>query len=330
VSGLLVSARFLSSFGSDLESAEREAGLHLERIVLPDDPEERLSPDACARIRIAFFSGDVFPERSRTFFAALHGAPGLEWLHVFNAGLDHPIFGRFLERGARISNSSGTSAGPIAQSVVAAVLALARGVLRWRDAQREHAWSPRSRGEVPPDLAGQTLLVYGLGAIGSEVARLARALGLHVVGVRRTPPRRDDPVHEIHPPERLRDLLPRTDWLVLTCPLTEETRGLFDRETLSLLPRGAHVLNVGRGSVLNEEALIEGLKKGHLGGAYLDVFEEEPLPERSPLWDLPNVLVSPHDAAPSRGNERRQAECFLRNLVRFGRGEPLENEARSA
>jgi phosphoglycerate dehydrogenase-like enzyme len=127
----------------------------------------------------------------------------------------------------------------------------------------------------------------------------------------------------------LPELLPRTDWLALACPLTPQTRGLIDAGALAALPRGAHLLNVGRGELVNEPALIEALGKGELGGAYLDVFTEEPLPASSPLWSLPNVLVTPHASSTSRGNATRQTERFLENLVRLGQGQPLINEVPS-
>lgn len=327
--GLLASERFLARNAEALEAASREGGLSLEHIVVPDDPEARVDADACARIELAYFSGDVFPERSRAFFAAALNAPALRWLQVFNAGVDHPVFQRFVEKGIRLTTAAGSSAEPIAQTAFAGLLMLARGFPHWLDAQARRAWEPTPLAHVPADLRGQTLVVFGLGAIGSELARLARAFGLRVIGVRRTPAAGDEPVDEMHPPERLRDLLPRADWLALTCALNDETRGAIDGKALALLPSGARVLNVSRGGVVDEPALIAALREGRLAGAYLDVFAEEPLPRESPFWTLPNVIVTPHNSAVSRGNERRAAEIFLRNLVRYGRGEPLANEVRA-
>ena len=120
------------------------------------------------------------------------------------------------------------------------------------------------------------------------------------------------------------------DWLVIACPLTSETRGLIDAAALAALPKGARVINIARGAIVDEPALIRAIQSGHVGGAYLDVFQEEPLPSSSPLWDLPNVIVTPHDAAASRGNERRQYELFIENLKRLHRGEALVNEVRKA
>jgi phosphoglycerate dehydrogenase-like enzyme len=326
---LLVSERFLARYAEALDAAAGAGGLTLERIVLPDDPDGRIDASACARIELAYFSGDLFPERSRAFFAAAFAAPKLRWLQVFNAGIDHPVFQRFVANGVRLTTAAGSSAEPIAQTAIAGLLMLARGFPHWLDAQARRAWEPIPLANTPVDLRGQTLLIFGLGAIGSELARLARAFGMRVIGVRRSPAEADDPVDELHPPARLRELLPRADWLALTCALTDQTRGVIDAEALALLPRGARVLNVARGGVVDEPALIAALREGQIGGAYLDVFAEEPLPVESPLWTLPNVIVTPHNSAVSRGSERRQTEVFLRNLVRYGRGEPLQNEARA-
>jgi phosphoglycerate dehydrogenase-like enzyme len=310
-------------------TAIEEAWPGIELIVLPGDPAERLGPETLARVDFAYFSGDVYPEYSRSFFAATQGAPNLQWLHTFNAGVDNPVFRRFLERGVRLTTSSGSTAQPIAQSVIGGMLMLARPFLRWAESQRRRAWEPVPASEAPPDLAGQRMTVVGLGAIGSEVARLARAFGLEVTGVRRSPRREGDPVERVVPPTALVQLARETDWLVLACPLTDETRGLVSAEVIAALPRGAFVLNVARGEVIDEGAMVQALASGQLGGAYLDVFATEPLPADSPLWALPNVIISPHNSAVAAGNERRATEgYFLPNLRRMRLGEPLVNEVR--
>jgi phosphoglycerate dehydrogenase-like enzyme len=320
---LLVSPYIERHYRSAIETAW--AGIDL--VVLPTDPGERLPAETLGGIDFAYFSGDVYPEYSRSFFAATQGATNLRWLHTFNAGVDNPVFRRFLDRGVRLSTSSGSTAQPIAQSVIGGMLMLARPFLRWGEAQRRRAWEPVAGHEAPADLAGQRMAVVGLGAIGSEVARLARAFGLEVTGVRRSPARPGDPVERVVPPGQLEMLAGETDWLVLACPLTEETRGLVSERVLRALPRGARLLNVARGEVVDEAALIAALQEGHLGGAYLDVFATEPLPPESPLWGLPNVIISPHNSAAAAGNERRATEgYFLPNLERMRRGEPLANE----
>jgi phosphoglycerate dehydrogenase-like enzyme len=233
-----------------------------------------------------------------------------------------------------LTSSPGSNAVPIAQSAIAGLLALARRFPAFARAQRERRWlgsAAQGRGapddpariDLPPDLDTQTLLVLGLGGIGSEIARLGRALGLRAIGVRRSRPRYGAPVDEWHPPDRLPDLLPRADWLAIACPLTDATRGWIDASMLALLPDGACVINVGRGEIVDEAALTAELASGRLGGAYLDVFQVEPLPEASPLWSLPNVIVTPHASSISQGSQARQADMFLANLARFARGEPL-------
>ncbi len=266
---------------------------------------------------------------TRRFLGSLLHAPHLRWLHLPNAGVDDPVFGRFLERGVRLTTSSGATAEPIAHSAIAGLLALARGFPHWGAAQRRHEWAPLSRaGIVPRDLRGQVMVVVGLGAIGTAIARLGQALGLHVIGVRRQPCCPADPVDEWHAPGALAAVLPRADWLVLACPLTDATRGLVDAAALACLPAHAHLINVARGQLVDEEALIAALRERRLAGAYLDVFATEPLPPESPLWDLPNVLVSPHDSSASDGNAARVSELFLRNLGHYAHGEALENEVR--
>lgn len=323
---LLVTRSWFSRYGERVESIALAANATVEPLYLPEDPDARLDAAERARVTIALFSGDVFPTRSRSFFAAAQGAPNLRWLHVFNAGVDHPIFARFLERGVRLTTSSGSTAVPIAQTAVTGMLLLARPWRHWLEAQRRRAWEPVPPEQAPADLDGQTMTVVGLGAIGTAIARLAKAFGLRVIGVRRSPVRPTDPVDQLLHPNELDTVLPETDWLVLACPLTEETRGLIDARRLALLPRGAHLVNVARGEVVDERALVDALRRGHLGGAYLDVFSTEPLPPDSPLWEMPNVFITPHNSAVAKGNEGRVAEIFLRNLERWLRDEPLANE----
>lgn len=327
---LLVSHRLHAERGADLAAHAQRLGIVLELVVLPADPEGRLSDADCARLDLAFFSADVFPQYSRQFFSTVRKAPGLQWLHVFNAGVDHPIYTEMLQRGVRLTTSAGSTAIPIAQTAITGLLMLARNFPRWLAAQRERRWDPARTAEFPRDLVGQTALIYGLGSIGSEIARLARALGLKVIGIRRSPQRPGDPVDELHPPQKLAELLPRADWLIIASPLTAETRGLVNAGLLAQLPRGAHIINIGRGEIIDEAAMIEALRTGQLGGAYLDVFEKEPLPAESPLWDLPKVIISPHNSAAASGNNERVYRMFVANLEHWHQKQALTNEVRSA
>ncbi len=328
MTGFLTTHYFMEHYGDEVRAVAARAGITLEPVLVPEDETARLDPAEIAKVEVAYFSTDVFARKlARGFFAAAQGAERLKWLHVFNAGVDNPVFLRTMERGVRVTTSSGSTAMPIAQSVIGGLLMLARGFPAWGDAQRRKAWEPHALEQTPRDLAGQTLLVYGMGAIGSEIARLGQALGLYVIGMRRSPGRPGDPVDEMLAPPAFKDALRRTDWLALACPLTPETRRLVDGEALALLPRGAHILNIARGEVADEAALIDALRSGQLAGAYLDVFEVEQLPETSPLWEMPNVIVSPHNSAAARGNEGRAAAIFLRNLEAYGTGRAMVNEA---
>ncbi len=323
---LLVSSRFRDTQGRDMAAAARAAGITLDWLTLPDDPEARLGEAECARADIAFYTHDAFIDRPRQFFSVLKHASRLKWLHVFNAGVDHPVFAGVLERGIRLTTSAGAASTPIAQTAIAGLLMLARGFPHWLDAQRRCAWEPLRGSAIPRDLDGQTMLILGLGHIGREIARLGRALGLKVIGVRRSPRSPEDPVDELHPPAALDALLPHADWLVVACPLTADTRHLMNAERLARLPKHARVINVSRGAVIDEPALIAALIGQQLAGAYLDVFETEPLPADSPLWRLPNVIVTPHDLEASTGNDQRTNRIFINNLKRWVQGEPLVNE----
>jgi phosphoglycerate dehydrogenase-like enzyme len=186
-------------------------------------------------------------------------------------------------------------------------------------AQQEHRWEQGFTHR----LRGATLVVLGLGSIGTAVARPARALGMQVIGVRRTA-RPSRFASEVVSLADLADVLPRAEYLAVCCPDTPETRGVLGRREFALLPPGAFVVNVARGSVIDESALIEALRSGHLGGAGLDVFQQEPLQADSPLWDMPEVLISPHypNTADYQQNTLR---LFLDNLQRFRSRRRLRN-----
>ena len=324
---LLVSHRLNAERGADLACHAQAAGL--EVVALPEDREARLSEDLVSRVEVALFSTDVFPDHSRQFFSAVRKAPALKWLHVFNVGVDHPIYTEMLARGVRLTTSAGSTAEPIAQTAIAALIMLAREWPRWIAGQREHRWDPMRTHEFPRDLRGQTAVILGLGAIGREIARLAQILGLEVIALRRSPRQPDDPVDAMYKPDRLAEVLPRADWLIVACPLTEETRNLIDASMLARLPPTARLINIGRGEVVDEPALIEALESKRLAGAYLDVFAKEPLPPDSKLWDLPNVLVTPHNSSVATGNDKRVYDIFVGNLARWKRGESLANEVQS-
>jgi phosphoglycerate dehydrogenase-like enzyme len=323
---LIISHRCHAEYGAELAAHVARLQLPYEVVALPADKDARLPEADVARGEIAFYSQDLNPTHARQFFSAVRKGPNIKWLHVFNVGVDHPIYTEMLERGVRVTTSAGTTAQPISQTALTGMLMLSRGFPHWLKAQAEHRWDPLRLHLSPPDLAGRTVVVYGMGGIGTEFARLAKALGMHVIGVRRSPRKPADPVDEMHTPGAIDKLLPRAQWLMLCSPLTADTRKLINAQRLALLPRGAHILNVSRGEVIDEVAMIASLKSGHLAGAYLDVFEHEPLPAESPLWDMPNVIITPHNSSSSNGNERRVFDCLLNILEQWKAGTPLTNE----
>lgn len=298
---------------------------------------EELAPSPAQRIDVALLSRDItgkstkfrLAEGTQRFFDTLYASAGLRWLHIHSAGTDRPVYPKLFERGVAITTSSGASARTLGVSVLGGMIALARDFIAQWEAQRRHAWEPLDEVGGPPEFGGQTAIVVGLGPIGREIARLLRAFGLHVIGVRRDA----RPVAECDETltyAQLPAALPRADWLVLACPLTATTRGLIDREALARLPRHARLVNVARGEVVVEPELVAALSGGRLGGAWLDVFEHEPLDPASPLWDLPNVIVSPHSSSRSPGHYDAVGEIFLDNLARWRDGRPLRNLAHAA
>lgn len=275
-------------------------------------------------IEVLYFSGDVFPDRTREFAIAALKSNGLRWLHTFSAGVDDAFFRTLIERGVRLSTSSGAHAAPIAHTIMLYLLALTRDLPGWLGDQATHRWNPRD----VRDLQGLHLGVLGMGPIGTETARLGAAFGMRVTGVRRSP-RGDEPCETVALGD-LDALLPTLDAVVVALPLTDETAGLIDARRLSLVKPGALFVNVGRGPIVDEPALVRALRSGRLGGAGLDVFAEEPLPKASPLWDLPNVIVTPHSSGASIGNHVRATEIFLENLARYLKGGALRNEVDGA
>ena len=283
-------------------------------------PGVMIEPSRLERVDVAFFSADVYPTMSAAFMRLALDTPDLHWMHLANAGVDHPIFGTFLRRGTRLTNSAGSSATPIAHTVVMHLLQLCRNTSTYARQQDGRQWAPHDS----LDLEGRCVGIVGLGAIGREVARLLPHFGVRVIGVRRSPD--DTDPCETWTADRLHELLPLVDDLVITAPLTAQTHELIGAVELELLRSGAHVVNVGRGPIIDEAALIEALVSGHIGGAALDVFEVEPLPADSPLWQLPNVIVIPHAAGVTPLAQHRAAELFGVNLGRYVAGEQLLNE----
>ena len=248
--------------------------------------------------------------------------PNLRWIQATSAGI-----GQFVNRlkyaermpGVIFTTASGVHARPLAEFVIMSMIMHYKGFMRIIEDKRNHHWE-RYAGT---DLENRTLGLVGLGRIGSQVANFAHALGMKVIGTNSQLV--ENIVDEFYDPANLKDMLPKCDVLVLTVPHTPETEKMIGKIELSLLPKDAYLVNIARGMVVDEDALIEALKSGMLGGAALDVFAEEPLPEASPLWDMPNVLISPHSASTSDRENLRITELFVDNLQRYLSGQQLRN-----
>ena len=300
-------------------------GDRLHELVHPDE-------DAATSAQVAFVSRDItglstkhlILPQTQAVYDVLTASRSLRWTHVHSAGADRPIYEALHARGVTVTTSSGANAPVVAQTAVLGLLTLARHWPTLLSAQRERRWAPLIATELPRDLQGQTVVLVGWGSVGKQIDRLVQAFGLQVVVVRRSSASCGSGVRSI-PATALHEVLPSADWLVLACALTPDTRGLIGARELTLLPAHCRLINVSRGDVVDESALIDALRTGRLAGAYLDVFKHEPLPEDSPLWNLPNVIVTPHSAGFSDGNEERVADMFLDNLGRWARGEPLRN-----
>jgi phosphoglycerate dehydrogenase-like enzyme len=253
--------------------------------------------------------------------AALMKGKSLRWVQSGSAGVESPAFYDLLKRGIRLTNAAGIHAEPIAQYVIMQMLNRIKRTRAHFELQAAHRWESIGGGE----LTGLTVGIVGFGGIGRAVARLAKPFGMRVVGSKRT--RVEDPALDLlYSPEQLGSLLAESDFVVLAAPESEHTRGMIGVAALEQMKPKALLINVARGGLVDEEALADALRRKRIGGAVLDVTATEPLPETSPLWDLPNCVITPHDSAFSPLSLERTLELFLENLSRFRRGEPLLNE----
>jgi len=254
----------------------------------------------------------------------LETATNLKWAHIPWTGVDN-LLEPIRKSPAVITCGKGVFDAPMADHVFALLLALTRQIHTFIRYQIAGVWKREIPNGQLTDLWGKTMGILGLGNIGREVARRASAFGMRVLAVKRRPAAlADEPVDGLFLGyEGLRLMLPECDVLVITAALTPQTRALIGRNELASLKRGALLINVARGAIVDEQALVEALQSGHLAGAGLDVFEDEPLPPDSPLWRLPNVILTPHVGGMSDRARRRNFERFLENLRRFLAGEPL-------
>jgi phosphoglycerate dehydrogenase-like enzyme len=284
---------------------------------------EAVVPSEDAEPTVVWGTPDLFDVGAplHAFFAFVQQRAGsVRWFQSPSAGVDAHWFDGLRRPGLRLTTSHVNSVS-VAEYVMGAVLEHFQQRGRWREAAARRSWEPASFRE----LYGSTWLVIGLGALGSAVAVRAQAFGVHVVGVRRRPIG-DEPVSRVIGPPDLHEALPLADVVVVAAPSTAETRHLVDARFLAAMREGSLLVNVGRGSLLDEDALLAALERGIPEAAVLDVTATEPLPADSPLWGHPAVSVTPHSAGRGSGRYDRAADLFVTNLDRFLRGQPLLHE----
>ena len=275
-----------------------------------------------ARPEAAWGTSDLFREGApiAAFFGGLTRLDSLRWFQSPAAGFDSPVFARLAARGVRVTNAHVNSL-PIAEFVMRAVLDEFQRACEWRRRAEGREWAIHDWRET----SGTTWLVVGLGGIGSAVAVRARAFGATVIGCRRRPSP-DDPTDRTVTPDRLASVVAEADVVVLAAPANRETDNLVDADLLARMKEGSLLVNVARGSLVDEDALLAALDRGTPAVAVLDVFRTEPLPADHPFWTHPSVRITPHNSAGGMGRFERQAELFAENLARYQAGDPLLND----
>ena len=250
-------------------------------------------------------------------------APNLKWIQATSAGI-----GQFVkrsgydQRGWLFTTASGVHARPLAEFCLMAMLMFVKNFQQMDALKRAHRWQRFNNTE----LRGMTVGIIGLGRIGRDLAQVCKFFGMRVLGCRRTIGAVPPLVDQLVTPDQLDEILPSVDFLVLCTPHTPDTDGLMNAERIRLLKRGAVLINIARGAIVDQAALTRALQDGHLAGAALDVTDPEPLPVDDPLWDLPNVIISHHSASTADTENSKLTDLFIRNLHRYLNGEPLENQ----
>jgi D-2-hydroxyacid dehydrogenase (NADP+) len=297
--------------------ALRQTGIGYFEVRTPDDLARRLT-DADVLVVSGFWRNELIGR-----------APKLRFIQSISAGVDQYARPALVAAGIRLASAQGANERAVAEHAMALVLALTRQLAIARDHQLRRHWRGMiaNANDREDELGGKTLLVVGLGRIGSRLARLARAFDMRVIATKRHPQHGGDAADVVFGHERLLELLPEADLVALTCPLTAETEHLIGAQAFELMKPSAYLINVARGRVVDELALISALNRQQLAGAGLDCFWEEPLPEASPLWAMNNVLITPHTAGETRRYEDHVIDLLLDNLERLWRGEAkLRNE----
>jgi phosphoglycerate dehydrogenase-like enzyme len=250
-------------------------------------------------------------------------ATSLKWIHTRSAGVDSNLFPELVDSHVILTNSKGIYSASLSEFVIAAILFFAKGFRRMLRSQQAHIWDPFK----VTDVCGQTLGIVGLGDIGKTIASRAHCLGLRVIGCKQNINEAlgCDHIEQLYAPDHLLEMLKQCDYVVICAPLTRATRGMIDEPALRTMKPNGVIINIGRGPVVQEAALIRALREGWIKGAALDVFSEEPLPPDSPLFELENLLLSPHCADITENVFWPAVRLFVTNFMRYMNGEPLFN-----
>ncbi|SER81647.1 Phosphoglycerate dehydrogenase [Gracilibacillus ureilyticus] len=243
----------------------------------------------------------------------------LKWVQTFSAGVNSLPLDRLIQNNVKLTSANGVHGYPISETIFALMLALTRKIHTYVRQQKEKTWH---KADIKLEIHQKTIGILGVGAIGRETARISKAFGMKVLGMRHSGKNIED-VDEMFTPDQLSDLLPKCDYVVITLPLTDETTGMFGKEAFRQMKNSAFLINIGRGKIINEKELIQALENGEIAGAGLDVFEKEPLSEDSSLWEMENVIITPHTAgATEHYDERVIRDIFIPNLREY-----LESDA---
>lgn len=329
--------QILTTFDLNKEQQERLCNVSegVRLTVIPTSDPAAIPDDRWVEADV-LYTWDVLPDPEK--------APNLQWVQLGSAGVDPYLELPLAQRDDLILTSmSGAITSQIAEYVLMTLLAFGQKLPKLMRNQREHLWPPQKalwQDYLPVELRHSTVGILGYGSIGRQVARLLKPFGAEVLAAKRDVMRPDDAgyipegtgdphgdfFHRLYPMEALHSLLAASDFVVVALPLTDETRHILDAAAFDAMKETAYLVNMGRGALIDEAALVAALKAGKLAGAALDVFEEEPLPENSPLWDLENVIVSPHLSGLSSHLGEETLTLFVENLNRYVAGLPLYNQ----
>ena len=306
-----------SAYGMQDRFEARKTGIKNFQVRSYDELEKRVG-EADVVVVSGMWKNEVIPLAGK-----------LKFIQSISSGMDQYSKDQLGAKGVRLAGAAGVNARAVAEHALSLILAVARRLPEARDNQHKKVW----RGMIgdltqrEDEIGGKTMLIVGMGRIGSHLAKLARAFEMKVIGVRRDPKAGTNGADSIHGMDEVVKLVPQADFVVLTCALTPETTGLMSAAAFAAMKPLAYFVNVARGKVADEAALIATLKAGKIAGAALDVTAEEPLPAESPLWDLPTVFITPHTAGETRAYEDNVIDILLENLERLWRGETtLKNQ----